>query len=202
MKLIALCGLVALAAGQTSTEAPTLPDVSVISTFVGELSTTSTAAQAQLINEVNTQLRAAFGTDTVSTTLSPGSIIATSIVVAPATAPYTVAVTSSAFGAAEVDVLERTAGGGSGDRMGVGYGPGAGGKKGGAVTGKGAMGMGHGKGGKEQGSGKGEKGAKGEKGEKGAKGEKGEKGAKGAASAWQGEKGSGSGTAGEKGSKG
>jgi len=183
---VVLCTLIALATAQTSTEAPVRDDVTVTSTFVGDLATATPAAQAGLIAEVDAAVAAVFEVPIadVATTLSSGSIIATSVVTAPTVVAYTAPVIlSTGFGAATVVITDNGS-----DRMGPGSGDRAseGGKSGGNGE-AGGMGMGYSEGGKGgkgagaeggkggSGKGQGEKGGKG-KGSEGGSGEKGGKG--------------------------
>ena len=111
-------------------------------------------AKAQLIAEVDAAVAAFFfevPIADVATTLSSGSIIATSVVTAPTVVAYTAPVVlSTGFGAATVVVItdngsDRMGPGGNGEAggMGMGYSEGGkGGKGAGAEGGKGGSGKG------------------------------------------------------------
>lgn len=89
------------------------PDTSTTSTtttvvvlyFPGDLATTSAVDQATLIASINTQLSAAYGSASVSTTLSSGSIVSTSVVSSPTIAAdvATLEVTALAITGTSVD---------------------------------------------------------------------------------------------------
>lgn len=85
-----LCIAVAFFGGalaQTTTDAPTLPDMTVRIVYTGDLETTDVEDQATIILAVNTALGEAYGTSQVTTVLQSGSIIATAEIVEPTAHP-------------------------------------------------------------------------------------------------------------------
>jgi hypothetical protein len=175
--------VLALASAQTTTDGPRVPkNFEVAASFAGDCATFSAAQQATLISEFNAAVAGFFDAETVETTLSCGSIIATARV----TGGFEPAVdgglqfSSATFGAATVAYVEIAAPtvvfGGSGNRYsgemgkaGKGMGKsgkgmageaGKAGKAGKGMAGEAGKGMGSGKGeaGKGTGSGKGEAG--------------------------------------------
>lgn len=151
LAIIALAGLVA--AQTTTTEAPTFENKVVALTFDLDFGTTTDEEKTALVDDVNAFLSALFGTNDIVTTLSEGSIIATSVVTNPTVEePEVTAITlssgvvSSGVAVTSADdsgdrLDEEHNGGssklGSGDRMG---GPKGKGPKGKGSKGKGSKG--------------------------------------------------------------
>ena len=69
-----------------TTEGQPLPDVAVTATFDADFTTTSDEDKQGIIDTVNTKLKAEYGTEDVVTSLSEGSIVATSVVGTPTVA--------------------------------------------------------------------------------------------------------------------
>ena len=100
-RLLSAACVVALAGGalgQTTTDAPSLPNQAVTVTFDGDLATVSEENQVILRETVTAFLKASFGTDEVATNLLSGSIVAASLVTNPTLNPTLTALTVEQLG--------------------------------------------------------------------------------------------------------